>query len=661
MLSQKKKNGFTLIELLVVIALMLSILGIAIVSFINISNKKKEESWEDVKTQIETAATEYFTANEYLFEGLGEGVTGTISVGKLVTEDYINKITDPRDGKSVATCSLVEVIKNGKKLTADFIGKRSDECDSDDSIILTSPGAPSFNMNGICYKKSDEEPVDENTTGGWCYSKIFSLENVVKNGTITSIKYCNSSNLNCVPNQELGTNPNEKIPGFESTSSYAITAVSISNQTATTTIYKGYKIDRDVPYGSVTLSRNDDESYNSNKPKLSINAIDDHSGLYSAYFDRAKNSSTGDNSWSISGKSWTRIVGHSTIYKGPGLTNQYANGSGETIQEGDIKLLVTDKVGNVGTLNNNEYTLYANCSEKNSSTSTTWSGSCSNKCGGTESGNKYTRYTDRYLGVPCGSPVYAGADSRACGGKTVKNYSYRCSNVCGGGTKYKTPNYVSTIDSNYSCGSGTAVTDGSCGGKKETGTISWGIYGKCGADRKKQRSGTRATVSTWDNTTSCGTVTKTDKADCGVCEGFGDATKNTISGYLTVSVSGQKLVNYDTNNTSHNKVTFTFNGKNDGEKIKFDSDVAAVWSSGDIIDETNWHAGWNTSTATNGDVTKNTYCVTGYECYTGSHKAFYVTACAFAKCGSNTKKICYVTRATRTATPTAGHFTYVGN
>ncbi len=93
----KKRNGFTLIELLVTIALMLSILGIAVVSLINISNKKKEEAWQQVKGQIETAAVEYFTANEYLFEGLNENVSGSISVGTLVNQDYLNKITDPRD------------------------------------------------------------------------------------------------------------------------------------------------------------------------------------------------------------------------------------------------------------------------------------------------------------------------------------------------------------------------------------------------------------------------------------------------------------------------------------------------------------------------------------------------------------------------------------
>ena len=52
----RNKKGFTLVELLVTIALMLSILAIAIVSFIGISNKKKQESYDLVKEQIITAA-----------------------------------------------------------------------------------------------------------------------------------------------------------------------------------------------------------------------------------------------------------------------------------------------------------------------------------------------------------------------------------------------------------------------------------------------------------------------------------------------------------------------------------------------------------------------------------------------------------------------------
>lgn len=41
-----KKSGFTLIELIVTMALMLSILGIAIVSLIGISSAKKKEAWQ---------------------------------------------------------------------------------------------------------------------------------------------------------------------------------------------------------------------------------------------------------------------------------------------------------------------------------------------------------------------------------------------------------------------------------------------------------------------------------------------------------------------------------------------------------------------------------------------------------------------------------------
>ena len=57
------KKGFTLIELIVTIAVMLSILTIAIVSFIGISNKKKQESYNAVKNEIITAAEEYFENN----------------------------------------------------------------------------------------------------------------------------------------------------------------------------------------------------------------------------------------------------------------------------------------------------------------------------------------------------------------------------------------------------------------------------------------------------------------------------------------------------------------------------------------------------------------------------------------------------------------------
>ena len=117
----RDKRGFTLIELLVVIALMLSILGIAVVSFVGISNKKKESSKELIKEQIETAALEYFNANEFLFSNLKDDVfgVGVISVGKLVNDDYLNVVTNPVTGKRIGNCTVVVVKRKNNVFTSD--------------------------------------------------------------------------------------------------------------------------------------------------------------------------------------------------------------------------------------------------------------------------------------------------------------------------------------------------------------------------------------------------------------------------------------------------------------------------------------------------------------------------------------------------------------
>lgn len=120
MVSRKNNKGFTLIELLVVIALMLSILGIAIVSFINVNNRKKEEAWKQTKEQIETAALEYFNSNEYLFEGMSDTAIGKIYLKKLIEDDYLNKVTNPITGNTISSCSVINVSKNKNKYSVSF-------------------------------------------------------------------------------------------------------------------------------------------------------------------------------------------------------------------------------------------------------------------------------------------------------------------------------------------------------------------------------------------------------------------------------------------------------------------------------------------------------------------------------------------------------------
>lgn len=142
----KKKNGFTLIELLVTIALMLSILGIAIISLLSASNRKKEEAWTSVKEQIETAAVEYLSSNEYLFEGLSDETIASIPLQTLVELDYINKVTDPRTGKALNKCNYVEVTKSKYKYNATYKDSDDKSCTLGSKLTITEPGAPNLDI-----------------------------------------------------------------------------------------------------------------------------------------------------------------------------------------------------------------------------------------------------------------------------------------------------------------------------------------------------------------------------------------------------------------------------------------------------------------------------------------------------------------------------------
>lgn len=252
---KRNQKGFTLIELLVVIALMLSILGIAIVSFINISNNKKKESWEDVKAQIETAATEYFTANEFLFEGLSGEVSGEISIGKLVSDDYLNKITNPSTGKSVSNCAIVTVTKNNNKLTATFDESSENStltnCDSDNSITVSEPGAP--NITGITVSKLDDKNDPYNN---WYHDGAkFSL-NVTTggNGAISSILSCKTTSGYCEATESNGDTVNYE-PGTSYTDPNATVCFSVTNTSnKTSKKCETAKVDNSFP--NCTVSKN---------------------------------------------------------------------------------------------------------------------------------------------------------------------------------------------------------------------------------------------------------------------------------------------------------------------------------------------------------------------------------------------------------------------
>lgn len=121
-------KGFTLVELLLTIAILGLVIGIAVPSYIGISNAIRASQRENIIEKIEIAAS------KYAFD-TGETI---IFVDKLVTEGYIDSddedgtIDDPVNNERM-NCYIVEMEKASDYYNAKFIdGKNYDvngECD----------------------------------------------------------------------------------------------------------------------------------------------------------------------------------------------------------------------------------------------------------------------------------------------------------------------------------------------------------------------------------------------------------------------------------------------------------------------------------------------------------------------------------------------------
>lgn len=360
----RNKKGFTLIELLVVIALMLSILGIAIVSLFSTSNKKKEEAWRQVKSQIETAAEEYVNTNSYMFESFESDVTSKISVGTLVNEDFLNKITNPKTGKSISYCTIINIGKSGNKYTAKLdentiYNSDTASCEKRSLITVSEPGAPTGTVK---YYDSNNQQTSNN-------NEWFNLEklhgtmlracidaNTNKNGPILNamingndaIKYGNSYCINI----------ND---GKYSKLKFTLTNSSGKSWISYDSVYK----DTIRPVGSIAIRQKD--SWASKDVLLDLTAGDDVSGIStfkigSEYFNGVSGTT-----------SWTRT----------GAPYQFQNVS----YDGSTKSLtgiIYDVAGNTYNTNAATYTLYKSCMPSNIVDNGSWynSGSCTTKCGG---------------------------------------------------------------------------------------------------------------------------------------------------------------------------------------------------------------------------------------------------------------------------------------
>lgn len=200
-----RKNGFTLIELLVTIALIISVFTLAITNIVKISKKQKENAFEKVKEQIEVAAEQYFTSNEYLFEGLNKDGFGIITVGKLVEDDYLNKLTNPITGMPLNECDKVKVQRDADgKYNISYLGAYDEYCFASDGILLKSNGdAPDIELEFVdnedlnTIDKGDDNWINEIELKANSYEASAVFVKITTKADIADMQYCETTADKC--------------------------------------------------------------------------------------------------------------------------------------------------------------------------------------------------------------------------------------------------------------------------------------------------------------------------------------------------------------------------------------------------------------------------------------------------------------------------------
>lgn len=407
-----KKKGFTLIELLVVIILMLSLLGIAIVSYINISNNKKEEAWKMVKKQIEEAAKEYFISNEYLYENMDYGATGFISVGKLVDEDYLSKVVNPKTNKAISYCALVKVLKEENGYNSSFdentIDNDTSSCDYKNTISVSEVGSPSAKITYIYNEKEyDTKPEWFNANHSNPKIKVEGITN--GNGKISTIKIGDivaNANINTY---DITDETNNKKLNIEVTN--------ISGKKYITQV--SYRRDITNPSGSLNIASS--TSWNSKNVILSFNGSDNLSGMNTVKLNDKTNifnGTTGVKTWSRNSYSYT-------------LDGNY-NGN----QTKTLSMVISDVAGNESVITSNSYTLYTKCQTGNMVYDGDWynkkGAKCSKTCG-TGYITQERKRKDKNSGDSCAVDTRnAKCNTQSC--TTTKKYSI--SKISGVDSKY---------------------------------------------------------------------------------------------------------------------------------------------------------------------------------------------------------------------------------
>lgn len=238
---KKNNKAFTLVELLITIVIMMLVLIIALVSISAISKKNKEKSWGEVKTQVITGAKEYFSVNEYRLNTLNGDGTIEISVGKLVEEDYINLVTNPKTGKNVNVCDTVVIKKEDGKYTYTYDESLKEKCDMPQAIVFTEVGAPKVSLVKKCTNEGNND---------WCKGDVVIKATIDKNENsaidkaIAKTYYDDSEKYNV----DLGREEKTHQITISDDGTFITTIVEVTNISGKkVTAETSYKIDKTAP------------------------------------------------------------------------------------------------------------------------------------------------------------------------------------------------------------------------------------------------------------------------------------------------------------------------------------------------------------------------------------------------------------------------------
>lgn len=409
------KKGFTLVEIIVTLGLMLLITGVAIGSFIGISKQKKKEEWSLIKDQIETSAGQYFTSYKYLFEEISSG-NAYISVGKLVNDNYLNTVTDPRTGKKISKCTKINVTYSNNKFNVNLdettINSTEASCNYiNGSVIIKDAKAPNGSMKH--YKKPSSGSIDFDSevspnTDGWYNIKSLDSEGELVScldlGTsskqIKQVKLKNSSSefeltnyggKYCYVSYKSGIHNNQI---FEATDYNDRKLIIVEN----------YKVDTIKP--TATLSVVSQNTWNSRNVKLTATGTDEHSKINS-YIVKVNNSNSETFNYyaDFSGQSSKTIVKNQTLN-----TSHIYNGS--VVK---FKAHISDNAGNISESVDADYTLYKECESQNLVLGDYKNcGTCSKPCdGGTQSCKR--AYTDINTNAICNTiNAYRTCNTQTC-------------------------------------------------------------------------------------------------------------------------------------------------------------------------------------------------------------------------------------------------------